>query len=92
MHLATNDFILSFRISIAGTVISLFLLASILQPLGLIQGEAIAQQQSQQEPGQKISVGAAQVIILQIIQTQHMDLVCSILLNGSMRKSIQVSI
>ena len=58
MHLETNDFILSFRISIAGTVISLFLLASILQPLGLIQGEAIAQQQSQQEPGQKISVGA----------------------------------
>jgi PsbP-like protein len=59
MHLATNDFILSFRISIAGTVISLFLLASILQPLDLIQGEAIAQQQSQQEPGRKISVGAA---------------------------------
>lgn len=60
MHLATNDFILSFRISIAGTVISLFLLASILQPLGLIQGEAIAQQQSQQEPGQKISVGCGE--------------------------------
>jgi hypothetical protein len=59
MHLATNDFFLSLRISIVGTVISLFLLASNLQPLGLIQGEAIAQQQSQQEPRQKISVGAA---------------------------------
>lgn len=59
MHLATNDFILSLRISIIGTVISLFLLASNLQPLGLIQGEAIAQQQSQQEPRQKISVGDA---------------------------------
>lgn len=59
MDLATNDFILSLRISIVGTVISLFLLASNLQPLGLIQGEAIAQQQSQQEPRQKIPVGAA---------------------------------
>jgi hypothetical protein len=59
MHLATNDFILSFRISIVGTVISLFLLASNLQLLCLVQGEAIAQQQSQQEPGQELSVGAA---------------------------------
>ena len=59
MHLATNDFILSLRLSIIGTVISLFLLASNLQPLGLIQGEAIAQQQSQQEPRQKVSVGDA---------------------------------
>ena len=58
IHLATNDFILSLRISIVGTVISLFLLASNLQALGLIQGEAIAQQQSQQEPRQKIPVGA----------------------------------
>jgi hypothetical protein len=60
IHLATNDFILSLRISIVGTVISLFLLASAsnLQALGLIQGEAITQQQSQQEPRQKIPVGA----------------------------------
>jgi hypothetical protein len=59
--LATNDFILSLRISIVGPVVLLFLLASNLQPLGLIQGEAIAQQQSQQEPRQKISVGAAAI-------------------------------